>query len=87
MNLSSCGIDCDACKFKVEQNCTGCHALKGKPFWSKEGPCDLFACATAKNLRHCGKCAEFPCAMLNEWASGESPERIDNLIALEKERS
>ena len=23
-NYSICGIDCDICKFKVEQNCTGC---------------------------------------------------------------
>ncbi|MHB9024217.1 MAG: DUF3795 domain-containing protein [Armatimonadota bacterium] len=79
MNLSICGIDCDVCKYKKESNCPGCHALKGKPFW---GECDLYACATGKNLPHCGKCEAFPCEMLKEWASGENPERIHNLMEL-----
>jgi len=83
MNLSSCGTDCDACAYKTSHNCPGCNALKGKPFWSGEGGCDLFACADGKALPHCGKCGEFPCAMLQEWASdGENPERIENLRAL-----
>lgn len=82
MNLSSCGIDCDVCKFKVEQDCPGCYVVKGKPFWSNEGTCDLYACAVGKNLPHCGKCDEFPCGMLQEWASSEGPERIDNLRTL-----
>lgn len=76
MNLSSCGIDCDACKYKLESGCTGCHSCKGNPFW---GECELFACAAEKNLRNCGKCGEFPCNTLQEWASRENPERIDNL--------
>lgn len=87
MNLSSCGIDCDACKFKIEGNCPGCHALKGKPFWSNEGTCDLYACANGKNLHDCGKCGEFPCEMLQEWANneeGENGQRIKNLKAREE---
>lgn len=83
MNLSSCGIDCDDCKFKVEASCLGCHALKGKPFWSKDGTCDLYDCASGKGHPHCGKCGEFPCGMLQEWASSEGTERIDNLRKLE----
>ena len=82
MNLSSCGIDCDACKFKIEANCIGCHALKGKPFWVKEGICDLYSCASGKNLQDCGKCVEFPCGMLQKWANteeGENGLRIRNL--------
>ena len=31
-NYGSCGIDCDSCRFKTEQNCTGCHVHKGQPF-------------------------------------------------------
>jgi hypothetical protein len=76
MNLSSCGLDCDACKIKTERKCPGCYACKGNPFW---GECDLFACAARKNLQSCGKCGEFPCGMLKEWASSEGAERIDNL--------
>lgn len=84
MNLSSCGIDCDVCQFKSEKSCPGCHPLEGRPFWAKEGTCDLYACAVEKKLLHCGGCGDFPCETLSEWASGENSERIDNLKALEK---
>jgi hypothetical protein len=79
MKLSSCGIDCDACKFTVEQNCPGCHAVEGKPFWSSDGVCDLYACASGKQLHNCGKCGEFACGMLTEWAANENGDRIENL--------
>jgi len=84
MNLSSCGLDCDICQFKVEQSCPGCHVLEGKPFWSKGVTCDLYACAAGKNLPHCGQCDGFPCGTLKEWASAEGAERIDNLMGLKK---
>ena len=84
MNISSCGIDCAACKFQVEQNCPGCHVHKGKPFWGK---CDLYACATKKELPHCGKCGDFPCKQLIDAHKGENPDgngiEIENLKALE----
>jgi len=82
MNLSSCGIDSAACKFAVEQNCPGCHEVKGKPFWSSNGVCDLYLCASEKGLHNCGKCGGFPCSMLHEWAcqeEGENGQRIENL--------
>ncbi|MCL1951410.1 MAG: DUF3795 domain-containing protein [Oscillospiraceae bacterium] len=82
MNLSSCGIDCDACAYKTSHSCLGCKALKGKPFWSGESGCGLFDCADRNTLPHCGKCGEFPCAMLQEWASDENDERIENLRTL-----
>jgi len=78
-NYSICGIDCDICKYKNEQNCKGCKSNKGCIFW---GECDLYKCCTSKKLEHCGLCEEFPCEMLKEWASGENPERIDNLKKL-----
>ena len=84
MNLSSCGIDCDICVFKKEQNCKGCYALEGKPHWSEENACELYACAVDKNLPHCGKCESFPCETLHEWAGSENPERIENLKNREK---
>jgi len=87
MKLSSCGIDCDVCKFTVEKNCPGCHTLKGNPFWAGDSVCDLFACADGKQLHDCGKCSGFPCEMLQEWANGtddttglpEDGQRIKNL--------
>jgi hypothetical protein len=84
MRLSSCGIDCDTCEIGKEKNCAGCQSVKGKPFWSAEGLCDLFACASKKEHPHCGKCEGFPCEMLKEWAAGENSERIDNLRMLEE---
>ena len=33
-NYSICGIDCDSCKFKTEQNCKGCKTMKGNVFWA-----------------------------------------------------
>jgi len=82
MNLSICGIDCDICKYKEESGCKGCRivAPKGECIWG--GRCELYDCATEKGLEHCGLCEEFPCAKLQEWASGENPERIDNLKKL-----
>ena len=83
MNISSCGIDCGACKFTAEQNCPGCRAHKGKPFW---GNCDLFACADGKTLPHCGNCGEFPCEKLITAHKNENPDgngiEIENLRSL-----
>jgi len=78
-NISICGIDCDSCKHKEENGCKGCRANEGKIFW---GECDLYKCCISKNLVHCGLCTDFPCSMLQEWASSENPERIDNLRKL-----
>jgi len=85
MNLSSCGIDCDACEFKVSENCPGCQKVKGKPFWAKDGGrCDLYICAEKRNLAHCGNCGDFACDMLKEWAKEGDGERIRNLENLIK---
>jgi len=82
MNLSSCGIDCDACSYKTSHNCPGCSALRGKPFWSG----NLFACAAGKTLPHCGACAEFPCEKLVTAHKNENPDgngiEVENLRAL-----
>ena len=75
-NYSICGIDCDSCKFKVEQGCKGCKTIEGRVFW---GECDLYKCNAEKGQEHCGKCAQFPCDTLKEWAASENSERIDNL--------
>lgn len=86
MNISSCGIDCDACKFKNENNCESCRivAPKGQCVWS--GRCELFDCATEKKLPHCGKCDNFPCQKLIDAHKNENPNgngiEIENLRAL-----
>jgi len=72
-NYSVCGIDCDTCKFKKEQNCKGCKVIKGKVF-----------CVTLRLIGRIASCAA--CAPLflglKKWASSENPERIDNLRKL-----
>lgn len=75
-SYSVCGIDCSTCKFKTENNCKGCRENEGKMFW---GECDLYKCNSEKSLEHCGKCKDFPCDTLREWAKADNPERIDNL--------
>ena len=48
-NYSICGIDCDLCKFKKEQNCKGCKTIKGNVFW---GECDLYKCNSQKKIKN-----------------------------------
>lgn len=31
-DFSTCGIDCDNCKFRLEQNCKGCNSPREKCF-------------------------------------------------------
>ena len=45
------------------------------------GRCDLFDCSV-KKVPHCGKCNNFPCDILKEWASSENTEIIQNLVEL-----
>jgi hypothetical protein len=78
-NIAICGIDCDKCNHKLKNKCNGCRANMGKIFW---GECDLYTCCAGKNKNNCGKCDSFPCDKLKEWASGENPERIQNLFEL-----
>ena len=79
MRLSVCGIDCEICKYREEMNCGGCTAKECKVFW---GECELYQCCIQKGHEHCGQCQQFPCEKLQEWASKENPERIDNLRAI-----
>lgn len=44
--------------------------------------CELYRCNSEKKQAHCGKCNQFPCDKLKEWASKENPEKIDNLKGL-----
>lgn len=79
MKLSVYGLDCAACTFRTKQNCPGCQAMAGKPFW---GECDLYRCCTQKSREHCGQCDRFPCDTLNAWAAQEPDNRVDNLRRL-----
>ena len=82
MNISVCGLDCDACKFKLENKCEGCRisAAKCQCVWN--GRCDLHDCAVSKSLGDCGKCDNFPCDKLVKALEGENAlYALDNLRA------
>ena len=61
---SVCGIACNTCPFFGNQ-CSGCSAISGKPFWTKDLPdqvCPIYeCCVNQKKLAHCGFCGELPC--------------------------
>lgn len=46
MNLSSCGIDCAACKIGVEKGCKGCHEQQGLTV-------EKAASVNAPNIKEC----------------------------------
>ena len=75
-----CGLRCDQCSYREKQNCPGCIKAEGKMFW---GECVLARCCMEKELEHCGKCRDFPCADLRKFAydkdQGDNGERIRNL--------
>lgn len=48
-------IACDGCRGSVEVH------------WSPE--CKMMLCARERGLQHCFQCEEFPCAIVNEFAS------------------
>ena len=68
--LSPCGVDCGSCPF-LGENCGGCAATKGKPFYIKDFNteiCPLYDCpVNKKGLETCGPCAELPCEIYHNW--------------------
>jgi hypothetical protein len=83
-DIAICGIYCNECKHKRENQCNGCIVNKGKIFW---GECDLYKCCMDKKLSNCSECNVFPCEKLKEWASTENSERIQNLIELKNKKT
>ena len=65
---SYCGLLCDGCSYRASHGCTGCIALKGKPFW---GECPVAKCCQNKGYAHCGECADIPCEVLSGFSCGD----------------
>ena len=68
---SHCGLLCNGCTYKESHGCTGCLALKGKPFW---GECDVAACCINKGYAHCGECPDMPCDILKDMSCKDGDE-------------
>ena len=70
MNLSPCGINCDACPLK-EKCGDGCQVCGGKPFYIKDFGvecCPIYDCSVNKNgYKTCAECSEVPCQLFYDW--------------------
>jgi len=66
--VSYCGLLCTTCDFVKSNNCNGCIATKGNPFY---GECKIAKCCLEKELAHCGQCDKMPCDMLKEYSCGD----------------
>lgn len=63
-----CGYSCTGCDHHGNE-CPGCEATKGKPFWTAYAgidQCRIYACCTTeRKLPHCGKCPDLMCGRFN----------------------
>jgi len=69
---SRCGILCGPCKYREKMSCSGCIAIR-KAFWGEA--CPVKSCCEGKNHSHCGQCSDFPCALLNQFATRPSASK------------
>lgn len=74
--ISCCGVICSDCQY-YPGNCSGCPAIEGKAFWLQftgSDVCDIYnCCINQKQLSHCGKCSELPCA----FYGGDDPTKSE----------
>jgi hypothetical protein len=75
-NLASpCGSYCVECQY-LNEKCSGCGYVKGKPFW---GECRFYSCVREKGVEHCGLCKDFPCDyFLSTYDPKEGKSKIFN---------
>lgn len=81
---SRCGILCSSCPYNAKNGglkgsaCTGCTNMD-KPVWADS--CPVKSCCEGKGLAFCGLCADFPCALLVDFANdkqhGDEGRRIE----------
>lgn len=81
--LTVCGEDCAHCPNYLGEKlprCSGCMALKGKPFWAT-GVCPIYACTNKQGVNHCGVCKDFPCEQFVNDYDPNNPEGQRNAIS------
>lgn len=75
--ISCCGVVCSECIYYPE-NCKGCPAISGKPFWlqySEEDICSIYECCiNQKKYAHCGQCELLPCKHYERDDPTKTPE-------------
>ena len=62
------------------EDCPGCRAD------SENTGCKIRTCAIARNVAHCGECADFPCKVLSEFASDGVPHHSEVITGLKAVR-
>ena len=69
MLLSPCGIDCEKCDYA--KSCSGCYAIKGKPFYLNDfgvEVCPMYDCpVNKKGYKSCAECPDLPCQIFHDW--------------------
>jgi hypothetical protein len=93
MNISPCGINCDACPLKAQCG-NACQVSGGKPFFIKDfgvERCPIYDCAVnKKGYKTCGECADVPCRLFYDWkdpsmSDEEHRQSVDVNVAFLKE--
>jgi hypothetical protein len=76
-DISCCGCICSECA-EYQKNCTGCWAVKGKPYWIQyvdEDVCPEYICCVTKHgYRTCAECEKLPCEL---WYQLKDPSQTD----------
>lgn len=57
-NISFCGLDCDICSYKTDNNCVTCRVGCGTVCY---GRCEVALCVMERKLEACSFCPEYPC--------------------------
>ena len=65
--IGYCGVDCAACVDLRSGKCPGCR----ESVWPEGDACPPVACCREREIACCGRCRDFPCAMMTEFY-GES---------------
>ncbi len=67
--ISCCGTVCSDCD-SFPNECAGCPASSGKPYWTKHvgiETCPIYACCVNENeYDHCGSCSKLPCSKYSD---------------------
>ena len=83
---SFCGQKCGECKFRFLNDCKGCIASGGNPFFGK---CEIAECVISMQKRFCGECEIFPCEILKKASfnkeNGDDGARIENCKKIKAE--
>jgi hypothetical protein len=87
-NISRCGLDCNACKIRVNVGCDGCRAME-EPYW--DGVCEIKDCVVKlKKIDDCSYCSDFPCELLLDIAldpdTGDDGDRLERLKLIKELR-